>query len=254
MGRIQLFINEFFLNESNDVSAVYKYLNKFNEPIAIISKELFSINIYSLKMILEIQDLKEICKYFKIKESKKFTFKKIYQKYNYHQTINLKIYSKLALSDTSFPKTYPITYRNQISSVEYTIIDVNNELEINKIPIEYVRYLNNYFIIHELFKIIHIDETIGIEIINDYELLKKFFYEFDSKDNLINSNMKKYVLDNSELVCIKNIYKRFPKEFEFGKSLAKMVLNLVECKFKNYNNLYKMKKNNSSIMVVKIVN
>ena len=28
--------------------------------ILIISKELFSINIYSLKMILEIQDLKEI--------------------------------------------------------------------------------------------------------------------------------------------------------------------------------------------------
>lgn len=249
MGRIQLFINEFFLNESNDVSAVYKYLNKFNEPIAIISKELFSINIYSLKMILEIQDLKEICKYFKIKESKKFTFKKIYQKYNYHQTINLKIYSKLALRDISLPKTY----RNQISSVEYTIIDVNNELEINKIPIEYIRYLNNYFIIHELFKIIHIDETIGMEIINDYELLKKFFYEFDSKDNLINSNMKKYVLDNSELVCIKNIYKSFPNYFEFGKTLAKMVLNLVECKFKNYNNLYKMK-NNSSIMVDKIVN
>lgn len=253
MGRIQLFINEFFLNESNDVSAVYKYLNKFNEPIAIISKELFSINIYSLKMILEIQDLKEICKYFKIKESKKFTFKKIYQKYNYHQTIHLKIDSKLALRDISLPKTSPITSRNQISSVEYTIIDVNNELEINKTPIEYVRYLNNYFIIHELFKIIHIDEIIGMEIINDYELLKKFFYEFDSKDNLINSNMKKYVLDNSELVCIKNIYKSFPKEFEFGKSLAKMVLNLVECKFKNYNNLYEMK-NNSSIIVDKIVN
>ena len=55
------------------------------------------------------------------------------------------------------------------------------------------------------------------------------------------------------ILSCQNIYKSFPKEFEFGKSLAKMVLNLVECKFKNYNNLYEMK-NNSSIMVDRIVN
>ena len=120
MGKFQLFINEFFLNES---TAVYKYFDKSDELIAIISKELFSINIYSMKMKLELQDLKEICKYFKIKKSKEFSFKKIYEKYNSHQTFSMKIQTKLALTNISLP----IIYRNQISSVEYTTIDVNNK-------------------------------------------------------------------------------------------------------------------------------
>lgn len=259
MGRIHLFINEFFLNEP---TSVYRYFDKSDEPIAIISKELFSINIYSLKMKLELQDLKEIFKYFKIKKSKEFSYKKIYEKYNSHLTIRLKIQTKLALMNISLP----IIYRNQISSVEYTTIDVNDknkdlskpyvysESEINnKIPIDYIRYLNNYFIIYELFKIIQIDETIGMNILSNYGQLKLFFCRYNSSDNLINSNMKKDVLNNLELVTIKNIYKQFPEDFEFGKSLAKMVLELIKYKFENYNDLYEMK-NNSLFVLVKIIN